>query len=258
VKIVRFLYKGEEYKGRVESGSVRGSLHGGKERAFGFDEIKLLPPVRPSKIVCVGLNYIDHAEELGMAVPEEPVIFLKPVSSLIGPYDRIIHPLASERVDFEGELAVVIGKEARRVYPLDAKEYILGYSCFNDVTARDLQKKDGQWTRSKSYDTFAPLGPCIETDIGPEDLEIKTLLNGKIRQFSRTSNLIFSIEELVSFISGVMTLFPGDVIATGTPGGIGPMRIGDKVVVKIEGVGELENSVFQDDHLAIPNHNGFG
>jgi len=247
LKIVRFLYEGAEYKGRIESDSVTGSLSGKTERSFGLDEIKLLPPVRPSKIVCVGLNYFDHAEELGMNVPDEPVIFLKPVSSLIGAYDRIMHPTVSDRVDFEGELAVVIGKEARKVAPLAAKGYILGYSCFNDVTARDLQKKDGQWTRSKSYDTFAPLGPCVDTDIDPEDLEIKTLINGNIRQFSRTSNLIFSVEKLVSFISNVMTLFPGDVIATGTPGGIGPMGIGDKVVVKIEGVGELENTVYQDD-----------
>lgn len=176
-----------------------------------------------------------------MPLPEEPLLFLKPASSVIGPEDRIILPPQSARVDYEAELAVVIGKTAKNVKRGQAQGYIKGYTCLNDVTARDLQGKDGQWTRAKGFDTFCPIGPWIETEIDPADLKIELFLNGEIKQQSTTSNLIFNPARLVEFISGVMTLFPGDVIATGTTSGIGPMKAGDKVEVRIEGIGSLIN-----------------
>jgi 2-keto-4-pentenoate hydratase/2-oxohepta-3-ene-1,7-dioic acid hydratase in catechol pathway len=220
------------------------AFHGDRsETSFDFKDIKLLPPVIPSKIVCAGLNYYDHAEELKMSVSNEPVIFLKPSSALIGADDPIVYPKNSSRVDYEGELAVVIKKKARNVSRALVSEYILGYTCFNDITARDLQKIDGQWTRAKSFDTFAPIGPWVDTELDPADLSLRTYLNGELKQISRTSNLIFAVGDLVEFISGIMTLFPGDVIATGTPGGIGPMVPGDEVVVEIEGLGKLTNHV---------------
>jgi 2-keto-4-pentenoate hydratase/2-oxohepta-3-ene-1,7-dioic acid hydratase in catechol pathway len=203
---------------------------------------KMLPPVMPSKVVCVGLNYRDHANELGFDLPSEPLIFLKPGSAVIGHLDNIIYPAQSERVDYEAELAVVISSRCSKVSPEEAVNYILGYTCLNDVTARDLQIKDGQWTRAKSFDTFCPIGPCIETEISdPHNLDIKLVLNGETRQASNTSNLIFSVRELISRISHIMTLNEGDVIATGTPSGIGPMKRGDKVCVEIEGIGALIN-----------------
>jgi len=191
--------------------------------------------------VAIGLNYRDHAEELNLALPEEPLLFLKPASSVIGPGDRIVLPPHSARVDYEAELAIVIGKTAKNVSRGQAGDYIQGYTCLNDVTARDLQTKDGQWTRSKGFDTFCPIGPWIETEIDPSDLKIELLLNGEAKQQSRTSNLIFNSLQLVEFITGVMTLLPGDVIATGTTSGIGPMKDGDKVEVRIEGIGSLIN-----------------
>ena len=193
--------------------------------------------------MAVGLNYRDHAEEVKLEIPKEPVLFLKPPTSAIGPGEGIVYPKMSKRLDYEGELAIVIGKQAKAVPEEKAKEYILGYSCLNDVTARDLQPKTGQWTLSKSFDTFAPIGPWIVTDIDPHQLEISTYLNGERKQHSNTRNLIFSPEKLVSFISEVMTLLPGDVIATGTPSGIGRMAVGDKVEVVIEGIGTLVNVV---------------
>jgi 2-keto-4-pentenoate hydratase/2-oxohepta-3-ene-1,7-dioic acid hydratase in catechol pathway len=203
---------------------------------------KILPPVVPSKVVCVGLNYRDHAKELGFDLPKEPLIFLKPSTSVIGHLDNILYPLQSERVDYEAELAVVISKSCSKVSPEEAASYILGYTCLNDVTARDLQIKDGQWTRAKSFDTFCPIGPYIETQISdPHRLDIKLLLNGETRQASNTSNLIFPVNELISRISHIMTLNEGDVIATGTPSGIGPMNRGDRVCVEIEDIGVLEN-----------------
>ncbi len=205
--------------------------------------LKFLPPVAPSKIVALGLNYRDHAEEVGARLPSEPLLFLKPSTAVIGPGDAIRYPPSSQRVDYEGELAVVIGRRAKDVSPEEAPKVILGYTCFNDVTARDLQRKDRQWTRAKGFDTFAPLGPWIETDPDPSDLKLETYLNGELRQSSRTSKLIFGPLELVSFISRVMTLLPGDVIATGTPSGIGPMEVGDIVEVRIEGIGSLINHV---------------
>jgi 2-keto-4-pentenoate hydratase/2-oxohepta-3-ene-1,7-dioic acid hydratase in catechol pathway len=243
MKLARFLYEGRSYDGYVDGETIICRMPGKREQTVKLENVRLLPPVRPSKIICVGLNYKDHAVELGMALPTEPIIFIKPPSAMIGPMDNIVCPPNSGRVDFEGELAVVIKKKTRNADPARAKDCIMGYTCFNDVTARDIQEKDGQWTRAKGFDTFAPLGPWVETDIDAGDLAIKTFLNGRVKQCSSTSELIFGVPELVSFISGVMTLFPGDVIATGTPGGIGPMYEGDEVVVEIEGIGRLVNSV---------------
>ncbi len=211
------------------------------------EEVKLLAPCLPSKIVALGLNYRDHAEEVKMPIPEKPLLFMKPSTSVIGPGDGIVYPKMSKRVDYEAELAVVIGKEAKAVAEENANDYILGYTCLNDVTARDLQPKDGQWTLSKSFDTFAPIGPWIVTDIDPNHLEIATYLNGERRQHSNTKNLIFGPRQLVSFISHVMTLLPGDVIATGTPSGIGRMTIGDRVEIAIEGIGVLTNVVIEGE-----------
>jgi len=191
----------------------------------------------------VGLNYKDHAEETGMEIPAEPLLFLKPSSAVIGPGEDIVIPEMAKRVDFEGELAVVMGQDAKGISPGEAHEYILGYTCINDVTARDLQIADVQFTRAKGFDTFAPLGPWIENDVRPEALRIETRLNGEVKQSSTTANLVFKVPELVSYISRVMTLFAGDVIATGTPAGIGPMKTGDTIEVEIEGIGVLVNRV---------------
>jgi len=210
---------------------------------IGFlEETKILSPVLPSKIVAVGLNYRDHAEELGMKIPEEPLLFLKPPSAVIGHNEFIILPKESKEIHYEGEMAVVIRKKIYRPKSFkEIKEAILGYTCFNDVTARDLQKKDGQWTRSKSFDTFAPIGPFIETEVDPNNLIIETRVNGKIVQKSNTNQLIFNVFELIKFISNIMTLLPGDVIATGTPPGVGPLKEGDIVEVYIEKIGNLRN-----------------
>ncbi len=213
------------------------------ESAYKLDEVRLLAPCLPSKIVALGLNYRSHAEETKLQIPSVPLIFLKPSTAVIGPEDNIVYPEVSKRVDYEGELAVVIGRKAKAVDKAKTKEYILGYTCLNDVSARYEQRDDGQWTRAKSYDTFAPIGPYIETDISPDDLKLETYLNGELRQSTRTSDLIFPVDVLVSFISNIMTLLPGDVIATGTPSGIGPMKPGDVVEVRIEGIGTLRNYV---------------
>jgi len=205
--------------------------------------VRLLAPVIPSKVVCVGRNYVEHAAEMGGEVPEEPVIFLKPSTSVIGPGDPIPYPRLSERVDHEGELGVVIGRLARRVKTEEAGRYILGFTCGNDVTARDLQRRDGQWTRGKGFDGFCPLGPWVETEFDPADAAVECRLNGALRQSARTSALTFGPAELVAFVSAVMTLLPGDVILTGTPAGVGPMTVGDRVEVEVEGIGVLENEV---------------
>jgi 2-keto-4-pentenoate hydratase/2-oxohepta-3-ene-1,7-dioic acid hydratase in catechol pathway len=206
-------------------------------------EVEILAPCMPSKIIAVGLNYRSHAEEVKMELPEKPILFLKPSSAVIGPEQHILYPAMSRRVDYESELGVVIGRECRSVHIEQAPDYVLGYTCFNDVTARDLQKKDKQWTRAKGFDTFAPMGPFIETDFDPANALIETYLNGEKKQSGSTSDLIFPVFFLVSFISQVMTLLPGDVIATGTPSGIGPMQVGDVVEVRIEGIGTLSNRV---------------
>ncbi|MGE5405896.1 MAG: fumarylacetoacetate hydrolase family protein [Candidatus Saccharibacteria bacterium] len=213
------------------------------EARYYWKECELLPPVTPGKIVCVGLNYRDHAAELNMNVPEEPVLFIKPASSLVGTHAHIIYPKASQQLDYEAELAVVIGRTAKSIKSADALKYVYGYTCGNDVTARDFQRKDGQWTRAKSFDTFCPLGPWIETELDSANLKIKSWLNGQVRQDSSTSQLIFPVDQLIEFISGIMTLDPGDVIMTGTPPGVGPMQAGDEISVEIEGIGSLTNTV---------------
>ena len=208
-----------------------------------LSEVRLLAPVLPSKIVAVGKNYADHAAEMGGDVPEEPVIFIKPSTAVIGPADPIPYPAMSSRVDHEAELAVVLGRVARHIRAEDAGRYILGFTCGNDVTARDLQAKDGQWTRAKGFDGFCPLGPWIETELDPTDLWLECRVNGEVRQSARTSQLTFGPNRLVEFISQVMTLLPGDVILTGTPAGVGPLEVGDKVEVEVEGIGVLQNEV---------------
>ena len=207
-------------------------------------DVRLLAPVIPrSKVVCVGKNYSDHAKEMGMDVPEEPIIFLKPNTSVIGPNDLIQWPRMSERVDFEGELAIVISRICKDVPAAKAEDVIFGYTIANDVTARDLQKKDGQWNRGKGFDTFCPLGPWIETGFTPASQKIITKLNGEIKQSEAISSMIFKIPTIIEFITSVMTLLPGDVILTGTPAGIGPMPAGSEISVEIEGIGVLSNKV---------------
>ena len=205
--------------------------------------VELLPPVFPQKIIAVGLNYRDHAEEFGLDLPQEPVLFMKPPSSLLAHGGEIVYPRDSRRVDYEAELVLVCGSECRGLRPQEASSHILGYTCGNDVTARDLQAKDGQWTRAKGFDTFCPLGPFIETDLDPADLAVELRLNGETRQSSSTSKMIFSPAELLSFTSRIMTLYPGDVIMTGTPSGVGEMVPGDVVEVAVEGIGTLRNRV---------------
>jgi 2-keto-4-pentenoate hydratase/2-oxohepta-3-ene-1,7-dioic acid hydratase in catechol pathway len=208
-----------------------------------FDAVRLLAPVIPSKIVAVGRNYAEHAEELGNPMPEEPVIFLKPSTSVIGPEDDIPYPEQSARVDHEGELALVVGRFARRVPAEEVAKYVLGYTCANDVTARDLQDRDPTWDRAKGFDGFCPLGPWVETEFDPLDVAVECRVNDDPRQAGRTSQLAFGPAELVEFVSHIMTLLPGDVILTGTPAGVGPMQVGDTVEVEVEGIGILRNRV---------------
>jgi 2-keto-4-pentenoate hydratase/2-oxohepta-3-ene-1,7-dioic acid hydratase in catechol pathway len=205
--------------------------------------VKLLAPVLPSKVVAIGKNYAEHAAEMGGDVPDRPLIFLKPSTAVIASGDDIASPPSSERVDYEGELAVVIGRLCRDVPEERAMDVVLGYTCANDVTARDQQKTDGQWSRAKGYDTFCPLGPWIETSLDPDDLRVTTRLNGEVKQDARTSMIVHRIPSLISYITSCMTLLPGDVILTGTPEGVGPMQIGDTVEVEIEGIGTLANPV---------------
>jgi 2-keto-4-pentenoate hydratase/2-oxohepta-3-ene-1,7-dioic acid hydratase in catechol pathway len=260
MRFIRYEKDGEISHGIIEKSGVKevatANLYeeddsGGKQafdvsytgRSFARSEIHLIPPCQPTKIVAVGLNYQSHAQELNMQLPDEPLLFLKPSTSVIGHEGYISYPPMSRRVDYEAELGVVIGRVAKSVSVDEAKSYILGYTCFNDVTARDLQGKDKQFTRSKSFDTFAPVGPWIETDLDPTKCKVESFLNGKLKQSGNTSDLVFPVFYLVSFISEIMTLLPGDIIATGTPSGIGPMKVGDTVEVKIEGIGTLRNQV---------------
>ncbi|MDJ0960348.1 MAG: fumarylacetoacetate hydrolase family protein [Acidimicrobiia bacterium] len=216
------------------------------ETVVPWDRARLLAPVIPTKVVAVGRNYVEHAEEFGHEVPEQPLIFLKPPTSVIGPLQAIRVPPETNRIEHEAELAVVIGKVTRRVAVEDVGPHILGYTAANDVTARDLQRSDGQWTRGKGFDTFCPLGPAIDTELDPaEGLSIICRVNDEIRQTGSTSDMVFPVGELVSYISQVMTLLPGDVILTGTPSGVGPFDVGDRVEVEIEGVGVLVNPVVQ-------------
>jgi 2-keto-4-pentenoate hydratase/2-oxohepta-3-ene-1,7-dioic acid hydratase in catechol pathway len=210
---------------------------------YQLSEVKLLSPCTPSKIIALGLNYHSHARELNSPLPDAPLIFLKPPTAVIGPEENIIYPSSSSRVDYEGELGVVIKKPTWRVSEKDALDYVLGYTCFNDVTARDLQKQDRQWTRAKSFDTFAAIGPYIETELDPGNVALETYLNGELKQRGNTGDLIYSVPQLINFISHVMSLVPGDIIATGTPSGIGPMFPGDTVEIKIKPIGTLRNYV---------------
>lgn len=212
---------------------------------YDINSLDILPPSSPSKIVCVGLNYIDHAKELEMDIPDEPIIFMKPPSSVTGHGTKIIYPSCSNRVDYEAELAVIIGKQCHDIHAEKAQSVIKGYTCFNDVTARDIQQRDGQWTRAKGFDTFSPIGPFITPveEFNASAANIKCNVNGMIRQNSSTSRLIFDVDFLIEFISSVMTLEKGDVIATGTPPGVGELNSGDSVDVTIGGIGTLSNEV---------------
>jgi len=244
--IGRFKSGDEIFYGKVEGERVivdRGLY----SDTFLLKEVELLPPTQPSKIICVGLNYRDHAMELDMTIPESPLLFLKPPSAVIGHLEKIVYPSKTRHVDYEAELAVIIGRRCKNIPAADADSVIMGYTCFNDVTARDLQKKDSQWTRAKSFDTFAPVGPYIATPKDVSDLCVKTMVNGELRQESSTSNLIFDVPYLIEFISGIMTLERGDIIATGTPPGVGELFVGDEVEVEIENIGILKNSVVRED-----------
>jgi len=250
MKIYRFAHNGDVSYGVAEGRRIRrvkednpfGSLSS-TGKPFSFDDVEILSPISPGKIIGVGRNYVAHARELGNDVPREPLLFLKPPSSVVGPGDEVFLPASSKRVDYEGELAIVIGTNCRDVEAEDWPEYVLGFTCANDVTARDLQKKDGQFTRAKGFDTFCPLGPCIETEIDPSDLRLRTRRNGAVVQEGRTSQMIVEVGGLLAFVSGVMTLEPGDVILTGTPAGVGPLADGDRVEIEIEGIGTLTSTV---------------
>jgi 2-keto-4-pentenoate hydratase/2-oxohepta-3-ene-1,7-dioic acid hydratase in catechol pathway len=246
MKLVRYTSKGTVAFGALDNDLITplgGNLKPSGADAVDLGSARLLAPVTPSKIVAIGLNYADHAAEANRELPKEPMLFIKPSTAVIGPGDEIIYPPQTSNLHYEGELAIVISKTARNVSMADARRHVLGYTCANDVTARDLQRRDVQFTRGKGFDTFAPLGPWIVTDIDPSDLAIQTRLNGAVRQNSRTSKLIFNCEYLISFISWVMTLLPGDVISTGTSAGVGPMQVGDTVEVEIEHIGCLRNTI---------------
>lgn len=254
----RFQIGNTVFSGAVFDGVVYPDSHYQQlDDEYSLSSLLILPPAAPSKIVCAGLNYTDHAKELNMALPSEPLLFLKPPSAVLSHDGGIVYPNASDQVEYEAELGIIIGKKCKNVPEEDALNYVLGYTCFNDVTARDLQKKDGQWTRAKGFDTFAPFGPFIVTpeelsdqNLSPDNLSISCRIirgeNEETRQYSSTSEFIFSISKLISFISSVMTLEAGDVIATGTPPGVGELLIGDVVEVEIEGVGVLRNTVVSD------------
>ena len=205
--------------------------------------VKLLAPCQPSKIVCIGRNYVEHAAEHGAEVPAEPLVFLKPPSAVAGPDDPVVLPSLSQRVEHEGELVVVIGRRARHLRPDNALDAVLGYTCGNDVTARDVQRRDGQWSRAKGFDTFCPLGPWIETDLDWQDQQVQCLVNGQVRQSGNTRDMVFGVPALLAYVTAVMTLEPGDMLMTGTPSGVAPLLAGDTVSVVVSGIGALNNSV---------------
>lgn len=257
--VVRFASDGRVRYGLWDKGHIR--LYDGSPFAGGkpgratvkFGEVRILAPCRPSKIVAIGLNYKAHATEMKKPLPSDPMIFLKPSTAVIGPGETIVRPLhMSQRVDFEAELGVVIGRACRMVDEAQALDYVLGYTCLNDVTARDLQAKDVQYGRAKGFDTFCPLGPIIATGIDPDALAVRCLVNGQVKQDSNTNDLIFPVAKLVSFVSQVMTLKPGDVIATGTPAGVAPLTDGDLVTIELEGIGRLNNPVTSRGQAARP------
>jgi 2-keto-4-pentenoate hydratase/2-oxohepta-3-ene-1,7-dioic acid hydratase in catechol pathway len=250
MRFVRFIHNGKTSYGIVDqriypiTGDVFGEFRVNQE-GHEPEKVRLLAPCQPSKIILVGLNYLDHVKESQSAktVPEEPVLFMKPSTSVIGPEDVILYPEGVERVDFEAELAVVIKERCKDLVPSAVQDHILGFTCLNDVTARNLQKKDVQWTRAKSFDSFCPLGPFIVDKIDLGNSKIESRLNGKLHQSSNTNQMIFSVERIVSLVSQVMTLLPGDVISTGTPAGVGPMQPGDTIEVSVENIGTLKNYV---------------
>ena len=253
MRIARYSYEGEVRYGVVEGTDVL-ELPGhpfaspGQQltttgTAHDLDEVRLLAPIIPSKVVGIGKNYADHAAEMGGAAPERPLVFLKPTTSIIGPDEPIVLPPESSEVHHEAELAVVIGRLCRRVPAAEATSVVLGYTCANDVTARDLQRTDGQWTRAKGFDTFCPLGPWIDTELDPSDVTVECEVNGVTTQSASTALLIHSVPALIEAVSAVMTLLPGDVILTGTPAGVGPLTVGDEVAVTVSGLGTLVNPV---------------
>jgi 2-keto-4-pentenoate hydratase/2-oxohepta-3-ene-1,7-dioic acid hydratase in catechol pathway len=266
MRYCRFQLNGEAHYGLVESVAGRDaivrllltapeeadgdmeSLRTRRIDAIPLEEAALLPPVRPSKIICIGRNYREHAAELGNEVPKEPMIFLKPTSALLSPGGIVRRPKISERVDYEGELGVVIGKTCYRpTADADIRQYILGYTCVNEVTARDLQKTDGQWSRAKGFDTFCPVGPLVSDEIDPwAGVSVETRVNGEVRQNGNTRDLIFPLDVVIRYIAQAMTLFPGDLIPSGTPSGVGPIVAGDTMEVTVEGVGTLKNSVVNE------------
>lgn len=250
MRIVRFQNKNEVprfgwlLEGKI--GLIEGDLFGEyrrQEAALPVEEVRLLAPIWPSKIICVGRNYVEHAKEHNAEVPKIPLIFMKPPSAIINPGDTILLPPQSAQVEHEAELVAVIGKRGRAIPADEAASYILGYTIGNDVTARDLQRSDGQWTRAKGFDTFCPFGPWIDTEFDPSDAVISCRVNGQIRQLASTRDMVFSVPNLVAFISSVMTLEPGDLIFTGTPAGVGPLKAGDIIEIEIENLGKLSNPV---------------
>lgn len=249
MKLLRFRTDKVEKKGILVDGKIRriqGSMFEDfvvTTEEYELSEVTVLPPVLPSKIVCVARNYAAHAKELGNDVPQAPLIFIKPSTALNSHEGKVVYPPSSKQVDFEGELAVVIGKHCKNVKPEKALDYVLGYSVINDFTARDIQKEENKFTRAKSFDSFAPLGPVIETSLNWRGIGVKTRVNGEIKQDGTTDLMIFDIPYLISFISEIMTLLPGDVIATGTPSGVGPVKVGDTVEVEIDNIGILRNYI---------------
>ncbi len=250
MKIVRFKVGDDIAYGLAESAGV--TLYQGSpfvaweatETLIPWASVQLLAPVLPSKVVCIGNNYVEHAEERGADVPDEPLIFMKPATSVVGPDAGVVYPTLSSEVHHEAELAVVIGRVARNIRAEDAGLYVFGYTAANDVTARDLQRRDGQWTRSKSFDTFLPLGPAIETELDPlERLAVICRVNGEVHQAGFTSDMVFGVAEILEYVTSVMTLLPGDVVLTGTPAGVGPVLPGDVMEVEIDGIGTLANRV---------------
>ena len=250
MKIIRYQMNGDEPKygwmldDRI--GEIQGNIFGEyrrREAKTSLSDLKLVAPCEPSKILCIGRNYVEHAKELGNEVPKVPLVFMKPPSSIIANGDPIILPPQSKQVEHEAELVVVIGKRAKNVTAETAKEYIFGYTIGNDITARDLQKTDGQWTRAKGFDTFCSFGPWIDTDFDASDAVVTCRVNGQMRQMASTRDMVFNVGTLIAYISSVMTLEPGDLIFTGTPAGVGELKNGDEVVVEIEGLGALKNPV---------------
>ncbi|MCR5808416.1 MAG: fumarylacetoacetate hydrolase family protein [Clostridiales bacterium] len=249
MKIIRAAFNDEEFYGILEGETVKRLIHAPYDsieedgRVYSTAEVRFLAPAEPSKIVAIGKNYRAHADEMGEGQPEEPLLFLKPSTSIVGNGDDVVYPEISHRLDYEGELGVVIGKKCHAVQPGHSSEVIFGYTCLNDITARDIQKAVSQWTRGKGFDTFCPIGPHIETEIDPTHAPIETRVNGVVRQHSTIDCMTHNIDKLVCYITECMTLLPGDVIATGTPEGIGSMQRGDIVEVEIGGIGVLKNRI---------------